>query len=173
MQQTKKGICRLILNQFTGITKYFSLMINEKKRKKVFVDGAIIPAFVGESIAQHSTKKNIGAHSIFLGQVRNDIIDGKEVKAIEYTAYVEMAEEKFHEIREAAFKKFALTCVHIYHSLGIVKAGEISLFVFTSSFHRKDAIEACEEMVEQIKKGIPIWGKEIFEDESFQWKVNK
>ena len=136
------------------------------------VEGAISPAFIGESIAKHSSKKDIGAHSIFLGQVRNDIINDKKVKAIDYTSYIEMAEEKFHEIREDAFKKYSLTCMHIYHSIGKVNAGEISLFVFTSSVHRKDAIKACEEIVEKIKKEVPVWGKEIFEDESSQWKIN-
>ena len=136
------------------------------------VDGAISPAFIGESIAKHSSKKDIGAHSIFLGQVRNDIINDKKVKAIDYTSYHEMAEEKFHEIREEAFKKYSLTCMHIYHSIGKVNAGEISLFVFTSSIHRKDAINACEEIVEKIKKEVPVWGKEIFEDESSHWKIN-
>ena len=140
--------------------------------KKVIVDGAISPAFIGESIAKHSSKKDIGAHSIFLGQVRNDSINDKKVKAIDYTSYLEMAEEKFHEIREDAFKKYSLTCMHIYHSIGKVNAGEISLFVFTSSIHRKDAIKACEEIVEKIKKEVPVWGKEIFEDESSQWKIN-
>ncbi len=136
------------------------------------VEGAISPAFIGESIAKHNTKKKIGAHSIFLGQVRNDIINDKKVKAIDYTSYLEMAEDKFHEIREDAFKKYSLTCMHIYHSIGKVNAGEISLFVFTSSVHRKDAIKACEEIVEKIKKEVPVWGKEIFEDESSQWKIN-
>ena len=140
--------------------------------KKVIVDGAISPVFIGESIAKHSSKKDIGAHSIFLGQVRNDLINDKKVKAIDYTSYIEMAEEKFHEIREDAFKKYSLTCMHIYHSIGKVNAGEISLFVFTSSIHRKDAIKACEEIVEKIKKEVPVWGKEIFEDESSQWKIN-
>ena len=136
------------------------------------VEGAISPAFIGESIAKNNSKKNIGAHSIFLGQVRNDIINDKKVKAIDYTSYLEMAEDKFHQLREDAFKKYSLTCMHIYHSIGKVNAGEISLFVFTSSAHRKDAIKACEEIVEKIKKEVPVWGKEIFEDESSQWKIN-
>jgi molybdopterin synthase catalytic subunit len=146
--------------------------MNEKKTKKVFVDGAITPAFVGDSIAKHSTRMDIGAHSIFLGQVRNDMVEGFEVESINYTAYTEMAEEKFHEIREDIFEKYSLTCMHIYHSLGTVKAGEISLFVFTSSAHRTDAIKACEEIVERIKKEAPVWGKEVFNSEKFQWKKN-
>ncbi len=146
--------------------------MSEKKIKKVFIEGAISPLFIADAIAKHSTKKDIGAHSIFLGQVRNDVINNKEVKAIDYTAYNEMAEEKFHEIRETAFEKYSLTCMHIYHSLGRVNSGEISLFVFTSSKHRKDAMEACTYIVNRIKEEAPVWGKEIFEDESYIWKQN-
>lgn len=142
------------------------------KKHNVFIEGAISTSFIADSIQKHSTKKNIGAHSIFLGQVRNDEIGGNEVAAIDYTAYREMADEKFYEIREDAFKKYPLICMHIYHSLGRVAAGDISLFVFTSSIHRKNAIEACEEIVERIKKEVPVWGKEIFTNKKTQWKIN-
>lgn len=145
----------------------------ERKIKNIFQQGPIDPAFVGESIAKHSSKTNIGAHSIFLGQVRNDIIDGKEVAAIEYSSYEPMALEKMHEIREEIFSRYNLTCMHIHHSLGIVKAGEISLFVFTSSKHRRDAIDACNEVVELVKKELPVWGKEIFITGDHVWKENK
>lgn len=146
--------------------------MKEHKIRNVFVEGAVKPEFVADSIAKHSTKTNIGAHSIFLGQVRKDIIDKNTVKAIEYTAYNDMALEKFHEIRNDVFSKFELECMHIYHSLGVVNAGEISLFVFTSSVHRKDAIKACEYTVERIKAEVPVWGKEIFENENYIWKKN-
>ncbi|MGI8952091.1 MAG: molybdenum cofactor biosynthesis protein MoaE [Chitinophagaceae bacterium] len=144
----------------------------EKKSKNIFIDGAISSSFIAESIQKHAAKKDIGAHSIFLGQVRADEINNQTVVAIEYTAYEEMALEKIHEIREAIFEKHQLTCIHIYHSLGKVFAGEISLFVFTSSKHRAAAINACNEVVERIKKELPVWGKEIFEDETYTWKQN-
>lgn len=147
--------------------------MNEIKPKNIFVKGPIAAAFVGESIEKHSTKTTIGAHSIFLGQVRADRIDGKTVTAIDYTSYEEMALEKMQQIREAIFNKYALTCMHVYHSLGMVAAGEISLFVFTSSAHRKAAIDACEETVERIKSELPVWGKEVLDNESYQWKENK
>lgn len=150
-----------------------TIVMSEKKPKNIFVNGAISPAFIAESIQKHSTKTDIGAHSIFLGQVRNDIINDKPVAAIDYTTYEEMSSEKMNEIREDIFLKYALTCMHVYHSLGKVAAGELSLFVFTSSKHRKIAIEACEETVERIKAELPVWGKELFEDESYQWKENK
>lgn len=140
--------------------------------KIVFVKGAITSEFIAESIAKHRSKTNIGAHNIFLGQVRADEIDGKAVAAIEYSAYEEMANKKFHEIREATFAKFNLTCMHIYHSLGAVKTGGICLFVFVSSPRRKEVFKALEYVVEAIKAEVPVFGKELFEDESHQWKVN-
>lgn len=146
--------------------------MKEFKKHNVFVNGPISPNFIADSIAKHSTKTTIGAHDIFLGQVRSDVIENKIVQSIEYTTYEEMAEEKFHEIREAAFDKFELTCMHIYHSIGNVKSGEICLFVFVSSKHRTQAFEACRYIVEEIKSNVPIWGKEIFEDETFVWKGN-
>lgn len=144
----------------------------ENKTKNIFVEGSIDPQFIANSIAKHSSKTSIGAHSIFLGQVRNDIIDGQEVTAIDYTTYEEMCLEKMQSIREEIFAKHPLTCMHIHHSLGNVRAGEISLFIFTSSAHRKAAIESCEEVVERIKAELPIWGKEIFDNSSYQWKKN-
>ncbi|MFM1930571.1 MAG: hypothetical protein RL387_1899 [Bacteroidota bacterium] len=141
--------------------------------KNIFQEGPIAAQFIADSIAKHATKTNIGGHNIFLGQVRADEIDGNKVSAIEYTSHVEMANEKMHEIREAIFAKYPLTCMHIHHSLGEVKAGEICLFVFTSSAHRKAAIDACTECVERIKAELPIWGKELFEGEGYQWKENK
>jgi len=143
-----------------------------KKIKNVFVDGAISPEFIANSIAKHQSKTTIGAHDIFLGQVKADEIEAKKVAAIEYTAYEAMANEKFHEIREATFAKYELTCMHIYHSLGAVAVGEICLFVFVSSPHRAAVFEALEQVVEEIKKEVPVFGKELFEDDSYQWKVN-
>jgi len=143
-----------------------------KKPNNVFRDGAISSDFIANSIAKHQTKTSIGAHNIFLGQVRADEVNGKTVSAIAYTAYEDMANEKFHEIREATFDKFNLTCMHIYHSLGKVNAGEICLFVFVSSPRRKEVFKAIEYIVEEIKAKAPVFGKEIFEDETHQWKVN-
>ena len=97
--------------------------------KNSFIEGAISPEKIATSIAHHQHKTNIGGHSIFLGQVRADEIDQKVVKAIEFTTYRELAEQKIATIREDIFEKYALTCMHIYHSLGEIKAGEICLFL--------------------------------------------
>jgi len=141
--------------------------------KNCFKEGSIKPKFIANSISHHQKKTNIGAHQIFLGQVRNDIINEKEVIAIEYSAHEEMANKIFHDIREKTFNKFNLTCMHIYHSIGKVKIGEICLFVFVSSKHRKEVQKAIEFLVEEIKSRAPIFGKEIFNDNSHQWKINK
>ena len=138
--------------------------------KKAFVNGPINPAYISELIIKHQSKMMLGAHNIFLGQIRNDETAGRQVRAIEYSAYEEMAEKVFGEIREKTFERFDITCLHIYHSLGIVKAGEISLFVFVSSAHRRDSYKACEYVVDEIKEKAPIFGKELFEDNTFQWK---
>lgn len=144
----------------------------KQQGKDPFVPGAVSPAFIADSIRKHSAKTTIGAHDIFLGQIRADRVGGKTVRAIEYTAHREIAKSKMREIREAMFEKYELSCMHVYHSLGTVKAGEICLFVFTSSGHRKAAIAACEEVVERIKAELPVWGKELFDDDTHQWKVN-
>jgi len=147
--------------------------MSERKPKNIFTAGAIPASFIAESIQKHSTQTAIGGHSIFLGQVRADETEHGIVSAIEYTAFEDMAMEKMHEIREDIFSKYPLTCMHVHHSLGTVTSGEICLFVFTSSAHRKGAIEACNETVERLKAELPVWGKEIIAGDVHQWKVNK
>ena len=101
--------------------------MKKTKIKNVFKQGAISSEFIGQSISKHQSKTNIGAHNIFLGQVRADQIEGKLVCGIEYSAYEDMANQKIHAIREETFEKFNLSCMHIYHSIGEVKSGEICL----------------------------------------------
>ena len=147
-------------------------MSTDKPKKSSFIQGAISTEFIGNSIAKHQSKTTIGAHNIFLGQVRADEIERKKVVAIDYSAYEVMAEQQFYEIREAAFAKFELSCLHIYHSLGMVNVGEICLFVFVSAPRRKAVYEALEFLVEAIKEKAPVFGKELFEDETYTWKKN-
>lgn len=140
--------------------------------KNIFTEGPISTSFIAESIARHAVKTDIGGHSIFLGQVRADEIEGGHVSHIEYSAYTEMALQKAHDIREDIFARYPITCMHIHHSIGRVNVGEICLFVFTSSEHRRTAIEACAEVVERVKAELPVWGKEVADDNSHQWKKN-
>ena len=138
----------------------------------IFIKGAVSPQFIADSIASLSKNTGTGAHDLFLGQVRADIIEGREVVAIDYSAYEEMAQKQFEKIRTAAFEKFELTSLQVFHSIGVVRTGEICLFVLASSAHRKTAFEALRFAVEEIKKEVPVFGKELFEDDTYQWKVN-
>lgn len=147
--------------------------MKEKSPKNIFTSGAISAQFIADSIQKHQSNTAIGGHSIFLGQVRADQISNEQVIGINYTAYEDMAIEKMHQIREDIFNKYPIICMHVHHSLGLVAAGQVCLFVFTSSAHRKAAMEACDELVERIKAELPVWGKEILTNESHQWKENK
>ena len=140
-----------------------------KKKHTVLMNGPITSDFIGNSIAKHSTKTNIGAHAIFLGQVRKDLKENTAVANIEYSAHNEMAEKIFEAIREQAFEKFDMVCMHIYHSLGKVNVGEVSLFVFVSCKHRAQSFEALEWIVEEIKHKVPIWKKENYENGNYSW----
>lgn len=146
------------------------------KVKDIFVEGAIPASFIAESIAKHATRTDIGAHEIFLGQVRADVVpsvqDGR-VQAIEFTTYREMALERMTIIREEAFTKWpAMTCLHVHHSLGCIKAGELCFMVFASAPHRIQAREAVAWVVDRIKAELPIFGREILSDASHVWKTN-
>lgn len=148
-------------------------MMIKKKKQNSFVEGAIAPEMIAQSIAAHQSRADIGGHSIFLGQIRADQIDGKLVQGMQFSSYTDLAEEAIALIREDIFLKYPLHCMHIHHSLGLVPTGGICFFVFTSSAHRKAAIEACNELVERFKKEVPVWGMELFEDGSHHWKENK
>ncbi len=128
---------------------------------KYFITGKIDPAFIASEIEKHKSKTSIGAHSIFLGQVRSDDIDGKKVSKIIYSAYIAMAEKEISRIREDILGKYELKCLHVYHSLGEVNAGEISFFVFGSMSHRNNIYKAIEETVDMVKKEVPIWKKTV------------
>lgn len=138
----------------------------------MFVEGPVTPEFIANSIGKHASNTTIGAHQLFLGQIRKDRKEDREVVAIEFTAYREMADDAYNEFREVLFGKYNLVCMHVYHSLGRIQAGEINLFVFVSSTHRKDAMAACSELVEWIKKDLPVWGKEILTGDAHAWKIN-
>jgi molybdopterin synthase catalytic subunit len=107
-----------------------------------------------------------------LGQVREDEVGGKKVSAIAYSGQVEMINAIAHEIKESLFEKFDITCAHVYHSIGRVAVGEICFFVFVSSGHRKAVFEALPYFVDELKAKLPVFGKEIFDDNTHQWKVN-
>ncbi len=146
--------------------------MSDKLVNNIFLKGPISGEFIAGIIQQYGINTAIGAHSIFLGQVRSDESDGSRVAAIEYTTHAEIALDTFHEIQISLLEKYQLTGLKVYHSIGTVKAGEICFFVLAVSTHRTDAIAACSNIVERVKSELPIWGKIILEDETVQWKEN-
>ncbi len=138
----------------------------------LFVQGAISATLLAEVVARLHSRTTAGAHSIFLGQVRADETSAGPVTAIHYTAYEDMAREKAAEISAAVVADYQLELLEIYHSLGTVKTGEISLLVLACSQHRRAAIEACAAAVERLKKELPVWGQELTDQDASFWKVN-
>lgn len=140
--------------------------------KDFFITGPISPMFFAETIANFQLNTSIGAQSTFLGQVREDKIDSKKVKAIEYSAYIPVVESEFLKLQNEIFVKYKIVDFCVKHSLGKVRAGQICLLIIVVGEHRKSAIPAMNYILEYIKSNFPIFGKEIFEDQSHQWKVN-
>lgn len=137
------------------------------------IAGPITQSEIIKLLAKMEGKTNSGGHSVFIGQVRADEINGKKVAAIEYSAYDGMVQEEADKMINSIMSEFSdLTSVDILHSTGIVKAGEISLIVLASAGHRRQAIEACSQTVELIKERLPVWKKEIFEDNTHEWRQN-
>jgi molybdopterin synthase catalytic subunit len=137
------------------------------------INGPVTIDIISLFFVNMGTMMDSGGHSIFVGQVRADEINGKKVKAIEYSAYEGMVKIEGDRIKETILSEFKDTrSIDIVHSTGIVNAGEISLFVLVSSGHRHQAIEACSKAVELIKEKLPVWKKEIFEDNSHEWRQN-
>ena len=133
--------------------------------------GPVSQNLISQLIEKMNNRTDAGGHMIFLGQVRADIIDGKKVKAIEYSAYTELVDVEAEKIKKAVFSEFDdVKSIDIIHSTGIVNAGEISLLVTVSAGHRIHAMQACSKAVELIKEKLPVWKKEIYEDNSHHWK---
>jgi len=139
----------------------------------LFIKGPIDHFTIAEALMQLQHNCKNGAHEIFLGQVRADRIDDHTVIAIEYSAFKEMVEEQLKKITTQILEQFPITAIHIRHSLGMVPVGNISLFVLVSAPHRKAAFDATHLLVDRLKAELPIWGKEIFDNQQSQWKVNR
>jgi molybdopterin synthase catalytic subunit len=137
------------------------------------INGPITHEVILHFLGGMNKKTNSGGHSVFLGQVRADSLKGKEVVAIEYSAYEDLVKVEAERIIQIVLSEFTdVTSINIAHSTGLVKAGEISLFILVSAGHRHQAMEACSKTVELVKEKLPVWKKEIFNDNSHEWKQN-
>ncbi len=140
-------------------------------RHNCLITGPITENVVAEIACNMGKDTSAGGHSIFLGRVRADQLMDKTVKAIEYTAYEGMVDIETRKIAAEILTSFDdVKSIEILHSLGVVKAGEISLLVGVAAGHRKQATEACSKAVELVKERLPVWKKEIYGDDSHEWK---
>jgi molybdopterin synthase catalytic subunit len=104
-----------------------------------------------------------GGIDMFLGTTRNHS-KGKKVIRLEYEAYSPMALRMMSEIESEIRKRWNIQKISVVHRIGVVPVMEASVAIAVSAAHRKEAFEACRYAIDELKKRVPIWKKEIFED---------
>ena len=125
-------------------------------------------AILREAFHLLEPSRSAGALAAFFGIVRNHH-EGRPVKRLYYECYFPMANKEIHSIRESAIERWGLTEAHLLHRVGLLDVGEIALGVGVASTHRAQAFAACEAIVDEIKRRVPIWKKEFYEDGSSEW----
>jgi molybdopterin synthase catalytic subunit len=115
-----------------------------------------------QELVRYVTDPSAGAIATFIGTTRNNN-DGRRVLALDYDAYPEMAEKELGRIGDDAKKNWRIERMAIVHRIGPVAITEASVIIAVSAAHRDDAFQACRFAIEEIKKTVPIWKKELFE----------
>ena len=117
-----------------------------------------------DAIAAEVDDPGAGGIVIFSGVVRNQT-DGRPVKFLEYEAHAPMAETKLREIGAAIRGRWpGVKRVAMLHRIGRLEIGESSVLIAVSAAHRGDAFEACRYAIDTLKRTVPVWKKEHFED---------
>ena len=109
-----------------------------------------------------------GAIVLFLGRVR-ETNDGRAVTGIEYSAYGEMAERELAAIANECASAFGIAHLAIEHRLGALALGDASIAIAVAHPHRAAAYEASRFVIEEVKRRVPIWKREGYEDGSSEW----
>lgn len=104
-----------------------------------------------------------GGQTLFAGAVRNNT-DGRTVSHLEYEAYTAMAEKELSRIILASHELWPIVKVAVHHRVGTLHVGELAVVIAVSAAHRQAAFEACMYLIDELKKDVPIWKKECFED---------
>jgi molybdopterin converting factor subunit 1 len=120
-------------------------------------------AINARELAQMILRPQDGALCIFEGVVRNNS-KGKPTRYLEYEAYETMALKTMEEIGGFVRTAWEIGCVAIVHRLGHMDIGETSVAIIITSPHRRASFDACEYAIDRLKKIVPIWKKEFFED---------
>lgn len=107
-----------------------------------------------------------GGIATFLGVARNSssMREGAGVVRLEYEAYIPMAERELAAIAHEATERFAVNSVAVHHRLGRLEIGESAVVAAVGAPHRAAAFDACRYVIEELKKRVPIWKREVFHD---------
>ena len=117
-----------------------------------------------DAIAAEVDDPGAGGIVIFSGVVRNET-GGRPVKLLEYEAHAPMAEVKMREIGESLRARWSgVKRVAMLHRIGRLEIGEASVLIAVSAAHRGDAFDACRYAIDTLKRTVPVWKKEHFED---------
>ena len=110
-----------------------------------------------------------GGICLFIGTIRNKNLN-KEVKALDFEAYSPMAVKQIERLIEAARAQWPLNNVVVIHRTGALDIGDIAVLIGVSSVHRPEAFASCQWLIDHLKKEVPIWKNEFYEDGS-NWLV--
>ncbi len=108
-----------------------------------------------------------GAIDVFIGTVRNHNLS-KSVVRLAFETYDAMAEKKMQELVNQAKKRWDIEKVAMIHRKGELNIGDIPVVIAVSTPHRADAFEACKWLIDELKKVVPIWKKEVY-DTGEEW----
>jgi molybdopterin synthase catalytic subunit len=111
-------------------------------------------------IAQRQMSAGMGAAIYFVGVVR-DSEEGATISAIEYEAFERMVERPFELIFQQIEKRWPIESVRLVHRIGVVKVNEPSLWVEVIAPHREEAFAACQWLVDEMKRVVPIWKRPL------------
>ena len=109
-------------------------------------------------IASRRMTENMGAAVYFLGVVRREE-EGNPIQALEYETFQKMAEHQFHQIFDQVEKRWPVESVRLAHRVGVVNVNESSLWVEVVAPHRGEAFAACQWLIDEMKRLVPIWKK--------------
>jgi len=109
-------------------------------------------------LGMRSMSDGMGAAAYFAGVVRATE-EGQAIKAIEYETYGRMAEHQFHLLFDEMEKRWPIESVRLLHRIGVVNAGEPSLWVEVIAPHRGESFAACQWLIDEMKRVVPIWKK--------------
>lgn len=112
------------------------------------------------ALVEAVTRASDGGIVVFEGVVR-DNARGKQIRYLEYEAYVEMAEQQIHAIVDEAKRRWGVEHVAVAHRFGRLEIGEASVIIVVAAPHRGEAFEACRYIIDTLKTTVPIWKKEV------------